>query len=130
MSLPYPSALLVEALRARPAVAGLCDSEIATRLHGKFPAVRVGLVGGPDRPANATGRPLLQAECWGDGDDDDAEGQAEQLAAAVDDAAQDLAGAYAAGTIVSSWTVGHYLHAPDPDTRRERFIVQIGLLTQ
>lgn len=127
---PDPEVLLVAALKAKTSVSSLCGNRIATRLSGTYPAVRITLVGGPDRPTTNTAQPTLQWEAWGNGNDSAAEGQAADLAQAIDEVAAVLAGAYAAGRITSSWAVGHYFHSADATTGRERFIGQIGMLTQ
>ena len=41
-----------------------------------------------------------------------------------------LAGAYATGTVAACWVDLAPFHSPDPTSQRERYIMQIGLLTQ
>lgn len=127
--IPDPEALLVAALRAR-SLLWSCGSRIGTRLSGTYPAIRIALVGGPDRPAVGTGRHVLQVECWGNGSTPADETAAADLARAVEDVSASLAGEYAPGRIVASWRDGGIFHAADSTTNRERYIFQVGILTQ
>jgi hypothetical protein len=129
--LPDAEALLVAALRAHPTVAALPSGQrIGTRLGGVYPAIRVTLLGGPPRPAHNTRRPEFQIECCGDGTGGTAEIQASDMARTVEDIIPDLAGTYPQGTIVGAYLIGDILHSAFPDTNRERYIVQAGLIIQ
>jgi hypothetical protein len=124
-AVPDPEALLVAALRAKTQVTGLVSTRIGTSLGATFPQVRVTLTGGSDRLVLNTGRPSLQWEAWGS-----TEGEAALVAVALDGVADELAGTYAAGRIISSWRQGNYFHSPDANTGRQRYIGQLGILTQ
>lgn len=128
-TLPDPEALLVQALKATPAVSTLCGGRIGTRLSGTYPAVRVAWVGGPSRPTEGTANPVLQFEVWGAGSDATAQEKANELARTIEGEAHDLAGEYLSGTVVASHVVGSLIHSPDPNGR-ERYIGQIGLVVQ
>jgi hypothetical protein len=126
MSAPDAEALLTYGLRSRTAVIGLVPStRISTSLGGVFPAIRITLTGGSGWVTLGTWQPSLQWEVWGNN-----EAEAALIADAVADEADDLAGVYAAGRIVGSWPQGHHFHSPDASTNRQRYIGQIGLLTQ
>lgn len=129
-ALPDAEALLVQALKAKPDVTALCGGRIATRLSGTYPAVRVAWVGGPSRPTEGTGRPVLQVECWGNGSDAASGEAASQLARAVEGEGDSLSGIYLSGSVVGSYVDGSLIHAPDAGTGRERYIVQVGLVIQ
>lgn len=124
-AVPDPEALLVAALRAKTEVSSLVSTRVRTSLGDTYPQVRVTLTGGPDRPVPITGQPSLQWEAWGA-----TEAEASALAKALDGVADELRGIYAPGTIVSSFRQGNYFHSPDATTGRQRYIGQIGLLTQ
>lgn len=124
-AVPDPEALLVAALRAKTEVSGLVSTRVGTSLGITFPAVRVTLTGGADRLVIATGRPSLQWEAWGS-----SEAEAALVARAVDGVVDELAGTYTSGRIVGSWRQGNYFHSPDASTGRQRYIGQLGLLTQ
>jgi hypothetical protein len=124
-AIPDPEALLVQALRSKTEVIGLVGQRIDTKLGSTYPQVRVTLTGGPSRPVPRTGAPSLQWEAWAE-----TEGAAALLAKAIDGVADELAGVYPAGSIVSSYHQGHYFHSPDAATGRQRYIGQIGMLTQ
>lgn len=128
--LPDAEALLIQALKATPEVSILCAGRIGTRLSGTFPAVRVTLLGGPPRPVTGTGSPNLQVECWGNGTDSAAEHQALDLARAVEAAVESLPGVYTSGRIVAAWSLSDLIHSPDSGTSRERYLAQVGLVTQ
>jgi hypothetical protein len=125
MTYPDPEALLVAALRARPEITALVSTRIGTVLGSTFPAIRITLTGGRDDLVEQTGSPSLQWEAWGDN-----EGQAANVARTVHTFANQLAGSYSAGRIVASYRQGHYFHSPDASTSRQRYIGQIGLVTQ
>lgn len=127
--LPDAEALLIAALKARPEVVALCGGRVGTRLSGTYPAIRVTTLGGGDAVTD-TGTPNVQVECWGNGTDSTAEHQASDMARTVHAAAGGLAGTYAPGRVVGSWTFGLPLHSPDPTTFRERYIVTVGLTMQ
>jgi hypothetical protein len=131
VALPDAEALLIQALKAKPTVTVQCGGRIGTRLGGVYPAIRVTLLGGSSRQVENTGRPELQIECWGDGSDATAETQAALLAQTIEAEVASLAGSYSVGQIVGAVVYGGILHsAPDTTTGRERYILQIGLLTQ
>jgi hypothetical protein len=123
--LPDPEAIFVAALRAQTPITALVATRISTKLGAVFPAVRVRLISGPSRPVANTGRPLMQWESWADD-----EAMAALLAQKIDGVADQLAGTYAMGKIVSSWPVGQYFHSDDEATNRQRYIGQIGIFTQ
>jgi hypothetical protein len=124
-AVPDPEAVFTAALRAKTEVSGLVATRVGTRLGATFPAVRVAVVGGASRPTNNTGSPTMQWEAWGN-----TEAEAALLAKAIDGVADELAGTYTAGKIVASWRQGYYFHSRDPETNRDRYLGQIGLLTQ
>jgi len=129
--LPDPEGIFIAALKAQPLVVarcGLSDSgnpAISTKIGAIFPAVRVTLVGGRSQPVIHTGSPTLQWEAW-----DSDEAKAALLARAINEVADQLAGIYSVGKIISSWALGFYYHSPDQETNRQRYLGQIGLLTQ
>jgi hypothetical protein len=123
--IPDPEALLVQALRLQTSVTSKVLQRIDTKLNTVYPCVRITLTGGASRPVPHTGSPSLQWEAWAD-----TEGAAAQLAKAVDGVADELAGSYPAGVIKASYHQGHYFHSPDAATGKQRYIGQIGLLTQ
>jgi hypothetical protein len=127
--LPSAQALLIAAYRATT-VAPMVGNRISTRLSGTYPAIRVTLLGGPDRPVDNTGQPEFQVECWGNGVGPAEEIEASDIARAVDAAVDDLPGTYTAGRIVAAYRIGGIIHSPDPSTSRQRYIVQVGLVTQ
>ena len=127
--LPDAEALLIVALRATP-VGPLVGNRISTRLSGTYPAIRITLLGGPDRAMESTGQPELQVECWGNGSGPSDETQALEIARNVEGFATSLAGSYGPGRIVGAYTLGGILHSPDASSGRERYIVQVGLVTQ
>lgn len=124
-AVPDPEALLVAALRAKAEVTALVSMRIGTSLGATFPQIRVTLTGGSDRLVLNTGRPSLQWEAWGQN-----EAEAALVARVVDGVADELAGIYGSGRIVSSWRQGNYFHSPDASTGRQRYIGQLGILTQ
>lgn len=124
-TLPDPEALLTAALRSRPLITTWSGTRIGTKLGATFPAVRVTLITGPSRPLANTGQPSLQWEAWAD-----TEEAAIILAKAIDGEADRLAGTYGPGVIITSWAQGQYFHSRDEETARQRYIGQIGLITQ
>jgi hypothetical protein len=122
-----PEGVLVAALAAKSSVVALCGGRIGTALSGTYPAVRISLVGGRSKPVDerSTKNPIVQWEAWGD-----TQGQAADLAREIDDQAEALRGTYSKGIVVASWASGHYFHSPDPETNRQRYIGQIGMITQ
>ena len=118
-------ALLNQALRVQPGVIAIAGTRIGTVLKGVYPCVRLTLVGGASPPVAETRSPSVQWEAWAD-----SEAQAALLADAIDSVADKLAGTYASGVIVASWPQGHYFHSRDPQTARERYLGQIGLIVQ
>ena len=123
--IPDPEAVLVQALRLQAGVTSWVAQRIDTKLGSTYPQVRVTLTGGAGRPVAHTGSPSLQWEAWAN-----TEAEAARIAKAVDGVADELAGTYPAGTIKASYHQGHYFHSPDAATGKQRYIGQIGLLTQ
>jgi len=132
MTLPSREGILVQAMRANTDItASAVGQRIATRLS-TYPGIRVTVLGGAARPTDQTGQPEYQIEVWGAGPEPTHETEASTVAGIVEEqvATGGLSGTYPLGTIRGSYVIGDLIHSPDPTTRRERYILTIGLLIQ
>jgi hypothetical protein len=97
-----------------------------------YPGIRVTVLGGAPRPTDNTGQPEYQIEVWGAGAEPTHETEAASVAGIVEEqvATGGLSGVYSLGTVKGSYVLGDIIHSPDPTTKRERYILTIGLLIQ
>lgn len=120
---PDPEQLVIASLKAQSAIAAICGDRIDTVMPNpaQFPLIRVTLVGdfGPD--GEGSNDVVLQLECWAD---DDA--TASLLARTVVACRLDLRASTAAGWIALT-DVSSVIPAPDPDSSRSRFNVDMPL---
>lgn len=126
--LPDAISLGREALLAQAPVTALVSTRIYGAIPGSptWPLIELAIVDDDEARDPALGEARLQANCWGAGPSSDDKRDALALARTVRSVARDLRGAYASGAVVKC-APGQIIPAPDPQTGRVRFLVDLLL---
>src|SRR5215207_5337282 len=126
--LPDTVALAREALLAQTSITALVSTRIYARIPATptWPLLVVSTVDDAESPEPAFGESRVQVDVWGAGGSDTQTAQARLIARTVWQAARDLDGSYTSGVIVHC-TPLISVPAPDPETGRARFVVDLSV---
>lgn len=126
--LPDVIDLAITALAAQSPVTALVSTRIYSRRpdNPTWPLLVVSTVDDDEGRDPALGLSRVQVDCWGGGNGAGYDQQARLLARTVRSVARDLKGTYGGG-VVTGCAPGLIIPAPDSDTGRARFIVDLIL---
>lgn len=128
--LPDVVALAITALRAQTAVTALVSQRVYSRIPASptWPLLVVSTVDEGEAGEPIVGASRVQVDCWGGGNGADYDQQARALGRTVRSVTRDLVGSYTGGSIVAC-SPELMIPAPDSDTGRARFIVDLSITT-
>jgi hypothetical protein len=129
--LPDVVDLAITGLAAQPSITALVSSRVYSRIPGTptWPLLVVSTVDEGEAGDPGLGESRVQVDCWGAGNGPGYDQQARLLARTVRAVARDLVGSYVGKGSITGCAPGLIVPAPDGDTGRARFIVDLLLTT-